>query len=405
MRIALVHPDLGRAGGAEAVVAWTAAGLLDRGHELAIFTHRFAAELWPDGRRLAACVRPLSRLDESAAPARLRSMGRGLRSQLAGFDLVHPHQREALHATEGCVAPRLWFCHEPWRRLHLEATDRELFAALDRPGIDAGHPALQQLRRWHRRQTRWPWRRFATTRAVAAERAAVARATATMVQSGYTARAFREAFGREPEVFDLGHPAASEPAPVAEVGVVRHGIGVTAGTSPKKNLHTVLATAQELVRRGSLGGQTFEIWGGGTDSEETREMVRAHGLGERVRLHGFLGADEAAALRRRCRLGLYLPLCEPFGLVAVEFLLSGTPVLVSDHGGPAETIARTNGGATVDPLRPDAIADRLEQLFADPASLVAMGQRGAQRARELFGMPRFLDALEARMHELAAAAQ
>ncbi len=378
LRIAIVYPDLSRKGGAENVVIWSASGLRSRGHEVALFTGAFEAGLWPEGAALAETVRPLG-------------------GDFSAFDVVHPHNRDALLATRRCRRPRLWFCHEPWRRLHLTATDAELLAAVSRPEVEPGHPAVEQVRRWRKRQTRWPWRRSAHAWAVARERREVSRLEGVLVQSRYNAHSFEKAFRRRPEALDLGvpFPAAGEPA------AVRRGIAVVAGGNPKKNLHGILAAARELERCGALAEVPFEVWGAGSDAPLFQDLVRAWGLGGRVRLHGFLPDPRARQLLRAARLCLFLPLCEPFGLAAVEALLLETPLLASDHGGPAEIVQRTGGGWTVDPLQPATVAAALKRLLENDAALRRRAMRGAIHARSLFGMDGFLAGLERRLEACA----
>jgi len=382
LRVAFVYPDLSRKGGAESVVVWSAAGLRSRGHEVALFTGAFDPRLWPEGSALEGAVRPLG-----VGPEAFR-----------GFDVVHPHNRDALLATRGCGLPRLWFCHEPWRRLHLTATDAELLAAVSRKDLEPHHPAVDQVRHWRRRQTRWPWRRAAHGWAVAWERREVARLEGVLVQSRYNARSFEKAFRRRPAVIDLGVP--EPPAPALETGnprAERKGIAVVAGGNPKKNLHGVLAAARELERSGGLSGERFEVWGAGTDDLPFQDLVRAWDLEHRVRLHGFLSDVRVRELLRTARLCLFLPLCEPFGLAGVEALLLETPLLASGHGGPAEIVHRTGGGWSVDPLRPDRIAAALVRLLRNDEALRRRGRRGAVRARTLFGMQGFLARLEQRL--------
>jgi len=179
---------------------------------------------------------------------------------------------------------------------------------------------------------------------------------------------------------------------------------VVASGSVKKNLFGVLQAARELERRRALPGKIFHVWGLGTDGEEFRALVDAWNLSGRVVLHGF--REDAWARRRLAAsdLCLFLPLCEPFGLVPVEALLAGVPILVSDHGGPAGILARCGGGRAVDPLQPGRIADALEAMLGSEAACAAgreAARKAGERAREIFSMARYLERTE-RLLGLAA---
>lgn len=405
MRIAFVYPDLSRPGGAEAVLLWSAAGLLQRGHEVRIFTCAYREGLWRpllhglglDPREIEERTRMIPALEEYASIAELRDQGSGLRAQWESFDWVQPQNRCALHATDGISVRRAWFCQEPWRRLHIEATDAELIEAQQQVSRDQQHPALQQVRRWRRRQTRWPWRRWHYRRQVSRERQAVSGVEKKLVNSAYAQRCFQAAFQQRAEVLRLGIPLPSN----SEWDFPGDGVwkvAVISGANPKKNLYGTLAAIrawkQQRKQKFETVGIRFDVWGGGTDQEEFRKLVLDWKLQDCVVLHGFLSDEAAQRTLLQAHLCLYLPLCEPFGLVAIEALANGTPLLASDHGGPAETVSLTGGGVAVDPLDPQTVATHMQRLFDAPETLERMTRVAQPVLRREFNLTAYLDRLE-----------
>jgi glycosyltransferase involved in cell wall biosynthesis len=77
---------------------------------------------------------------------------------------------------------------------------------------------------------------------------------------------------------------------------------------------------------------------------------------------------------------------EPFGLVAVEALLLGRPVVASRVGGLVEIIQDGRTGALVEPDDPRALADAIIRLLSDEAAATALGAAGQADARERFSM-------------------
>ena len=67
---------------------------------------------------------------------------------------------------------------------------------------------------------------------------------------------------------------------------------------------------------------------------------------------------------------------EPLGLVALESLAAGTPVVASDTGGLPEIIEHQQSGLIVPPKRPAAIAKAVIELANDPMRRMRMGQTG-----------------------------
>ncbi|OLR92440.1 glycosyltransferase [Actinokineospora bangkokensis] len=75
---------------------------------------------------------------------------------------------------------------------------------------------------------------------------------------------------------------------------------------------------------------------------------------------------------------------EPQGLVAVEALAAGTPVVASRIGGLQELVEDGVTGLLVPPGDPDALAAALDDLLDDPARRARMGEAGRVSARGYF---------------------
>jgi glycosyltransferase involved in cell wall biosynthesis len=72
---------------------------------------------------------------------------------------------------------------------------------------------------------------------------------------------------------------------------------------------------------------------------------------------------------------------EPFGIVVIEALAAGTPVVASRAGGIPEIIGDGREGLLVPPGEPGPLADALERLLADPALRTCMSLAARARAR------------------------
>jgi glycosyltransferase involved in cell wall biosynthesis len=71
---------------------------------------------------------------------------------------------------------------------------------------------------------------------------------------------------------------------------------------------------------------------------------------------------------------------EGFGLVALEAMACGRPVVVSDAAGIASFVEESGGGVVVPARRPDLLAQALIELLGQPATLAAMGRRAREAA-------------------------
>jgi glycosyltransferase involved in cell wall biosynthesis len=92
-------------------------------------------------------------------------------------------------------------------------------------------------------------------------------------------------------------------------------------------------------------------------------------------------AGAVAGAWRRCMIGLVPSAwAEPFGLVAVEAMQAGRPVIASAAGGLADIVVDGETGVLTPPGDPTALAAALRRLLADEGLRRAMGEAGRARA-------------------------
>jgi glycosyltransferase involved in cell wall biosynthesis len=86
---------------------------------------------------------------------------------------------------------------------------------------------------------------------------------------------------------------------------------------------------------------------------------------------------------------------EPFGMVLLEAMAAGRPVVASDSGGPAEIVEDGMSGLLFPTGDAAALAERLQRLLDDPALRERLAEGGRRRVREAFDRGRYARALEA----------
>jgi len=75
------------------------------------------------------------------------------------------------------------------------------------------------------------------------------------------------------------------------------------------------------------------------------------------------------------------PYAEPKGLYLLEALATGVPVVQPRHGAFPELLEKTGGGLLFAPGDVRALAERLLELYKDPARRQELGRRGSEGAR------------------------
>lgn len=116
------------------------------------------------------------------------------------------------------------------------------------------------------------------------------------------------------------------------------------------------------------------ITGTGPAAADLRAHAAALGLGERVIFTGYVDDGELARLYRSAAMAVFPSLYEPFGIVALEAMAAGTPVIVADSGGLGEIVEHEVTGLKVEPGNPRALAAAVIRLLDDP-------RRGRELAR------------------------
>ncbi|MBI5308680.1 MAG: glycosyltransferase family 4 protein [Planctomycetes bacterium] len=77
---------------------------------------------------------------------------------------------------------------------------------------------------------------------------------------------------------------------------------------------------------------------------------------------------------------------EPFGMVAIEAMRAGKPVIAANHGGLQEIVEHGKTGILFPPCDAEAFADALIDLITNPDKRRAMGEAGKKRQEELFSV-------------------
>lgn len=114
-------------------------------------------------------------------------------------------------------------------------------------------------------------------------------------------------------------------------------------------------------------------------------QAAAAGLAGRVHLAGRLDDTVVAALLGAADVALVPSRYEPFGLVALEAMAAGTPVVVARAGGLADIVRPGVTGLVVPPADPAALADAVTRLLADPVATEAMVGRARVEAVDQYG--------------------
>lgn len=174
----------------------------------------------------------------------------------------------------------------------------------------------------------------------------------------------------------------------------RHRLVVVSRMVERKGIGNVITAMADLpgVELIVAGGPSRSSLASDPEARRFADLVRAHGVGDRVDLRGGIARDAVAPLMRSADVVVCAPWYEPFGIVPLEAMACGRPVVATAVGGLIDTVVDGVTGVHVPPRRPDRLAGAIQELLDDPERRRAMGQAGARRARERYGWGRVADA-------------
>lgn len=132
-------------------------------------------------------------------------------------------------------------------------------------------------------------------------------------------------------------------------------------------------------------GDVFEKQG---FREDLETLVRERQLGDVVRIEGFQ-PDPGPLYAWSDAVLVPSKKPEPFGMVAIEAMAHGKPVIAAGHGGLTEIVVPEETGWFHKPDDPDDLARMLQRAVAERASLAGLGRNGRRRYEEQFTLDAF----------------
>lgn len=107
------------------------------------------------------------------------------------------------------------------------------------------------------------------------------------------------------------------------------------------------------------------IAGKGPMEGQLKSRARELGLGQKVCFAGYIDDRTRNQLYRSASVAVFPSLYEPFGIVALEAMAAGTPVVASDTGGLTEIITHGVDGMRAFPGNPGSLADNILAVLRD----------------------------------------
>lgn len=129
---------------------------------------------------------------------------------------------------------------------------------------------------------------------------------------------------------------------------------------------------------------TLTLVGDGPLRAQHEALARDLGLNGSVSFPGRQSRAEVRNLLRRCDLFVLPSRFETFGIVIIEAMACGKPVVASAVGGIPEIIQHGENGILVEPEDPTALGDAIIRVFEDDGLRTKIGRNGLETVRKFF---------------------
>ncbi|UUV33124.1 glycosyltransferase [Amycolatopsis roodepoortensis] len=170
----------------------------------------------------------------------------------------------------------------------------------------------------------------------------------------------------------------------------RHRIVSVGRLVPRKGFDLAIAALPSLPDTELViaGGPDSGPLAGAPEVRRLQAIADRAGVADRVRLPGLVSRKNMPALLRSADAVVCTPWYEPFGIVPLEAMACGVPVVATAVGGLTDTVVDGVTGLLVPPRSPKDLAAALRRLLGDASARESFGIAGTDRVRARYSWDR-----------------
>jgi glycosyltransferase involved in cell wall biosynthesis len=165
-------------------------------------------------------------------------------------------------------------------------------------------------------------------------------------------------------------------------------IAITGSLVDKKGHDLAIKTIRELLNRNIK--IHLHILGDGPNKNRIEGLIDKLNLQNNITLHGLV--DHPEDFLKNCKIYLHTASHEPFGLVLVEAMACGLPVVCTDGKGNRDLIIDSENGFMIWEREPKLLADKIELLLKNDSLRLEMGNTAKNFAQQ-FGLEKYIETL------------
>jgi glycosyltransferase involved in cell wall biosynthesis len=197
--------------------------------------------------------------------------------------------------------------------------------------------------------------------------------------------------------------AAALPTEFPRSGRTILTVGRWDSTEKYKGADTLISALPLVLK--AAPDASLVLVGDGNDRRRLEQLARDLGVSSHTHFLSGLTPEQLSACYAACDLFALPSRGEGFGMVFLEAMAHGKPVIGGGHGGIPDIVEEGKNGLLVPHGDIERLADALQFILADPARANAMGSQGRQRVATHFSFAQFETSLTELLSEALSEAQ
>lgn len=146
--------------------------------------------------------------------------------------------------------------------------------------------------------------------------------------------------------------------------------------TPRKGLNALLEACSILQAQG-YQDYTLMVIGTGEQQEELEVFIKNHNLSQ-VKWIGWVEYGSLGIYFQQADVFVFPTFEDIWGMVALEAMVFGKPVICSKWAGAAEMVSDGRNGYIFDPYQPQQLASIMQRFLDDPKQIEVMGEQSKQ---------------------------
>ena len=179
----------------------------------------------------------------------------------------------------------------------------------------------------------------------------------------------------------------------------RFVFGTVKGLTYQYGIDNLIKAFSGVIKKWEAAGAKgrephLSIYGRGSDKEAFIQLKKDLDIDKYVDIFDYIANEKVPFVLNHFDVSCFSSISESFGVSAVESMACGIPVIAADADGFKEVVADGETGLIVPRNDPNAMAEKMWELYCDEELRNRLGKNGRKRVLDLYDWEKNADILE-----------